>query len=235
MCAPCSSALPASRWCCSRPSSATSSGRLGRPDVGVIAAMAYLQVTALGRPASRPLSSSTSRSVASPPAAVAAPLTGRLHAAHGAGCGAAAGRRHPRDARAGRDHAGLRPGTTLVVASLQYRHRLVVPVRRALVRDPVTPLAIAGTAPIAGAGIAATRLRGTGPAADAATRVPSNPESDRTPMPQPLPARRCDSAARCARPSDLVLLDASFDLTSPPLASATGLPATCPARCSTPT
>ena len=137
---------------------------------GVIAAMAYLQVTALGRagePAYRIVFYFSLGGVAA--GALAAPLTGGLHAhtAPGVALLLAVGILATLAQAAITRAYGT--GTTLVVASLQYTGIAWSFLFGVLwFDDPVTPLAIAGTALIAGAGIAATRLRGTGPAADAA-------------------------------------------------------------------
>ena len=143
-------------------------------------------------------------------------MTGGLHA-HGPGRGAAADRRRPRDARAAAITRAYGTGTTLVVATVSVP---ASPGRSssAWVRRPGDSAGARRHGPDRRRRIAATRLRGTGPAADAAPRVPSDPEPDptaicRVPVPPPLVDATTLRAA-LGHP-DLVLLDASFDLTGP--------------------
>ena len=200
---------------------------------GVIAAMAHLQVTALGR-AGEPAYQNRLllRSVASSPARSrrAADRSGlHAHTAPGVALLLAVG---VRDARAGRDHAGLRHGHDARRRQpAVHRHRLVVVFGVLWFDDPVTLLAIAGNGPDRRRRHRCDELRGTGPAADAAHSgavelSPTEPRC-RSPVP-PRSSMRLRCAPRSAIPTSSCRRQLRPD--QPAAGERDWLLATCPAR-----
>ena len=128
---------------------------------GVLAALAYLQVTALGRagePEVRVVFYFSLGGVAA--GALVAPWTGGMHGHDAAGAALLLAVGTLATAAQWMMTRAYGGGATLVNASLQYSGIAWSFVFGVLWFDePVTPLALAGTTLIAGAGIAATRLR----------------------------------------------------------------------------
>ncbi|HRI18999.1 MAG TPA: DMT family transporter [Burkholderiaceae bacterium] len=137
---------------------------------GVLAALAYLQVTALGRagePEYRVVFYFSLGGVVA--GALLAPLTGGLHGHDLAGIGLLLAVGVLATAAQWMMTRAYGAGPTLVNASLQYTGIAWSFLFGVLwFDDPVTPVALAGMALIAGAGIAATRLRRARTPADAA-------------------------------------------------------------------
>ena len=137
---------------------------------GVLAAMAYLQVTALGRAGEPELRVVFYFSLAGVAAgALLAPLTGGLHAHTFSGVALLVAVGVLATVAQWMMTRAYGAGATLVNASLQYTGIAWSFVFGVLLfDDPVTAFALAGMALIAGAGLAATRLRGGAAPRDAA-------------------------------------------------------------------
>ena len=137
---------------------------------GVLAAMAYLQVTALGRvgePENRVVFYFSLAGIVA--GALLAPLTGGLHGHTVTGVALLVAVGLLATAAQWMMTRAYGAGATLVNASLQYTGIAWSFIFGVLLfDDPVTLLALTGMALIAGAGIAATRLRGRATPPDAA-------------------------------------------------------------------